>query len=293
MAALAWALASALSTGLSVAGGGPPDETAHLTLHGVAAAELARAPAALVDVDRAAHGPAGHDIELEDRTGTPGRLLPGSSLAFVPVASAAITVGTGSTASPLATDPAPPPGPVDVPPAGASAPPAGAGSTARTPAAGIPAPPPGAGVAAPGAGYAWPMLPAPAVVTPFRAPSHPYGPGHRGVDLSGAPGAPVLAARAGTVVFAGPVGGRDLVSVLHDDGLRTTYEPVLPVVETGAVIRAGEVIGLLQPGHAGCAAQACLHWGVRRARTEYLDPLVLLRPLRVRLLPVPVPWPQG
>jgi murein DD-endopeptidase MepM/ murein hydrolase activator NlpD len=137
------------------------------------------------------------------------------------------------------------------------------------------------------------MLPAPAVVTPFRAPSHPYGPGHRGVDLGGAPDGPVLAARDGTVVFAGPVGGRDLVSVLHDDGLRTTYEPVLPVVETGAVIRAGEVIGLLRPGHAGCAGQVCLHWGVRRDRNEYLDPLVLLRPPRVRLLPVPSPWPDG
>jgi hypothetical protein len=33
---------------------------------------------------------------------------------------------------------------------------------------------------------------------------------------------------------------------------------------------------------------------VRRDRLEYLDPLVLLRPLRVRLLPVPVPepWPD-
>jgi hypothetical protein len=59
------------------------------------------------------------------------------------------------------------------------------------------------------------------------------------------------------------------------------------------VIQAGEVIGLLQPGHGGCAAQACLHWGVRRDRNEYLDPLVLLRPPQVRLLPVPIPWPDG
>lgn len=303
LAALAWALTSALSTGVSVGGGGPPDEAAHLTLHRVATADLAAA---------AAYGPAGNDVEREDPTRTPGSPARDSSLEFVPAAaptaqqpatgvpaapptvgSAAITATTGSTASPLATDPAPPPDAAEVPPAGTAVPPAGASSTARPPAAGIPAPPPGAGVAAPGAGYAWPMLPAPAVVTPFRAPSHPYGPGHRGVDLGGTPGGPVLAARAGTVVFAGPVGGRDLVSVRHDDGLRTTYEPVLPVVETSAVIRAGEVIGLLQPGHAGCAAQACLHWGVRRDRNEYLDPLVLLRPPRVRLLPVPIPWPDG
>jgi murein DD-endopeptidase MepM/ murein hydrolase activator NlpD len=297
MAALAWALTSALGTGMIVAGGGPSDEATHLTLHRAAVA--------------AAHGPAGQDVGGGYRTGTPGSPAPESSLdvvlaaaptahppaAGIPAApttvgGTAITATTGSTASPLTTGPAPPPDVADVPPSGASVPPAGAGSTAPPPVAGIPAPPPGAGVAAPGAGYAWPMLPAPAVVTPFRAPSHPYGPGHRGVDLGGAPGGAVLAARAGTVVFAGPVGGRDLVSVLHDDGLRTTYEPVQPVVEAGAVIRAGEVIGLLQPGHA-CVAQTCLHWGVRRDRNEYLDPLVLLRPPRVRLLPVPIPWPDG
>jgi murein DD-endopeptidase MepM/ murein hydrolase activator NlpD len=151
--------------------------------------------------------------------------------------------------------------------------------------------PPGAGVPAPGARYAWPLLPAPAVVAPFRAPPHPYGPGHRGVDLAGAPGQPVLAARAGTVVFAGPVAGRPLVSVQHDDGLRTTYEPVQPSVAAGDVLAAGAVLGLLQPGHAGCPV-ACLHWGLRRDRTDHLDPLVLLRPARVRLLPVPVPWPD-
>ena len=154
----------------------------------------------------------------------------------------------------------------------------------------VPAAPPGAGTPAPGAQYAWPLLPPPAVLVPFRAPAHAYGPGHRGVDLAGAPGVAVLAARGGAVVFAGPVGGRPVVSVQHDDGLRTTYEPVLPVVRAGAVVAAGDVLGALLPGHAGCPG-ACLHWGLRRDRTDYLDPLVLLRPARVRLLPVPDPWP--
>jgi murein DD-endopeptidase MepM/ murein hydrolase activator NlpD len=125
------------------------------------------------------------------------------------------------------------------------------------------------------------------IATRFRAPPHPYGRGHRGVDLVGAAGQPVLAARAGTVVFAGPVGTRTVVSVDHDDGLRTTYEPVRPAVRPGAVVRAGDVLGQLEPGHPGCPAAVCLHWGVRRGAQEYLDPLVLLRPPRVRLLPVP------
>lgn len=144
-----------------------------------------------------------------------------------------------------------------------------------------------------GAGrYGWPLRPAPAIVTPFAQPDNPYGPGHRGVDLAGAPGGPVTAARAGTVAFAGPVAGRGVVSVQHDDGLRTTYEPVAPTVAAGAVVHAGDVIGTLEPGHPGCPVPACLHWGARRDRTEYVDPLALLGPARVRLLPVPDPWPD-
>jgi murein DD-endopeptidase MepM/ murein hydrolase activator NlpD len=150
-----------------------------------------------------------------------------------------------------------------------------------------PAPPDGAGIPAPGARYAWPLLPVPAIGERFRAPPHPYGRGHRGVDLVGAAGQAVLAARDGTVVFAGPVGAKSVVSVDHDDGLRTTYEPVRPTVRAGAVVRAGDVLGLLDAGHPGCVAAACLHWGVRRGPREYLDPLVLVRPPEVRLLPVP------
>ncbi len=129
------------------------------------------------------------------------------------------------------------------------------------------------------------------MLTPFGAPEDPFGPGHRGVDLAGTVGQPVLAARGGTVVFAGPVAGHGVVSVQHDDGLRTTYEPLVPAVQPGAVVATGDLLGALSAGHRGCSA-VCLHWGVRRDRLEYLDPLVLLRPPRVRLLPVPEPWPD-
>ena len=149
-----------------------------------------------------------------------------------------------------------------------------------------------AGVPAPGAGYAWPLHPAPTVLTRFAASENPFGPGHRGVDLAGAAGQPVLAAQDGIVVFAGTVAGHGVVSVQHPDRLRTTYEPVAPQVTAGTTVRRGDVLALLAPGHPGCPAPACLHWGVRRDRYDYLDPLVLLRPPRVRLLPVPVPWPE-
>jgi murein DD-endopeptidase MepM/ murein hydrolase activator NlpD len=126
------------------------------------------------------------------------------------------------------------------------------------------------------------------VVRRFAPPPEPWLPGHRGVDLAAAPGAVVHAAGAGVVHFAGWVAGRGVVSVSHSGGLRTTYEPVEPQVTTGDRVAAGDRIGVLSTGHAGCPAPACLHWGLRR-NDEYLDPLALLQIGRLRLLPVRSP----
>lgn len=133
-------------------------------------------------------------------------------------------------------------------------------------------------------GYGWPLPGLPRVGRGFDPPETTYGRGHRGVDLVAAAGSPVLAAGAGTVVHAGPLAGRGVVSVQHPDGLRTTYEPVTATVREGQSLAAGTPLGVLEPGHLGCAAPACLHWGVRRDR-EYLDPLRLLGRWPVRLLP--------
>ncbi|GAA4619431.1 M23 family metallopeptidase [Saccharopolyspora hordei] len=146
---------------------------------------------------------------------------------------------------------------------------------------------PRAAVPAPAGAFGWPLAPPPAVARPFDAPAHAYGPGHRGVDLVGAVGQPVLAAGDGVVVFAGPVAGRDVVSIEHAPGLRTTYEPVRPTVAVGDQVSRGRPIGELEAGHPECPAQppgACLHWGVRQGPT-HLDPLRLLGAGRVRLLP--------
>ena len=124
----------------------------------------------------------------------------------------------------------------------------------------------------------------PSVTRAFDPPSSPYGPGHRGVDLAGAPGVAVRAAGDGVVAFAGMVAGRPVVSVDHAGGLRTTYEPVDPDVGAGTRVSRGAVLGTLAAGHAGCPVAACLHWGLRRGET-YLDPMTLLDPPRVRLLP--------
>ncbi|SFO58293.1 Peptidase family M23 [Geodermatophilus obscurus] len=156
-----------------------------------------------------------------------------------------------------------------------------AAALAPVPAGAGPAPP------APTPTPAWgsPLGDPPVVTRPFAPPPSPYGPGHRGADLGGAPGAVVRAAGDGIVVFAGMVAGRPVVSVDHAGGLRTTYEPVAPAVAAGQEVRRGDALGTLAAGHEGCPAAACLHWGLRRGET-YLDPLSLLRPPRVRLLPL-------
>jgi murein DD-endopeptidase MepM/ murein hydrolase activator NlpD len=135
----------------------------------------------------------------------------------------------------------------------------------------------------------WPLRPRPAVLRMFDAPSPNWNRGHRGVDLAGVPRQPVYAASAGTVVFAGELAGRTLVSIAHPGGLRTTYEPVRPSVRVGQRVDAGAVIGELEAGHDGCAAAACLHWGAMwgaASRADYVDPLGLLVSTPVRLKPL-------
>lgn len=122
--------------------------------------------------------------------------------------------------------------------------------------------------------FIWPLDPAPEVVRPFDRPTEHYGPGHRGVDLEALPAQSVLAAGTGVVVFAGTLAGRGVVSIDHDGGLRTTYEPVRPLVTVGDQVYAGQEIGTVDTGHSGCAG-SCLHWGVRRG-SEYLNPLTLV-----------------
>lgn len=134
----------------------------------------------------------------------------------------------------------------------------------------------------------WPLAPEPDVVRRFEPPPHPFAAGHRGVDLAGAPGQAVLAALPGTVGFAGSIGGKPVVTVRHG-GRRTTYEPVVASVERGQEVDAGAVLGRLTLTDSHCFPTACLHWGLIRGEPDaeaYLDPLSLVDPGPVRLLPL-------
>jgi len=139
-------------------------------------------------------------------------------------------------------------------------------------------------VVAPVGAFGWPVDP-PHVVRLFDPPAQPWLAGHRGADLAAVPLSAVHAAGAGTVVYAGRLADRGVVSLAHAGGLRTTYEPVTSALRVGDRVTAGQLIGTLEQGHPGCPAPACLHWGLRSG-ARYFDPLALLGLGRVRLLPL-------
>jgi murein DD-endopeptidase MepM/ murein hydrolase activator NlpD len=134
----------------------------------------------------------------------------------------------------------------------------------------------------------WPLSPEPDVVRGFEPPPGSYASGHRGVDLAGTPGQSVLSALPGTIGFAGSIGGKPVVTVVHG-GRRTTYEPVVASVHRGQEVAAGDVLGRLVVVDSHCFPAACLHWGLIEGRgddEEYLDPLSLVGGGPVRLLPL-------
>lgn len=135
----------------------------------------------------------------------------------------------------------------------------------------------------------WPLRPRPAVLRAFDAPTPDWRRGHRGVDLAGTPGQQVYATGAATVVFAGLLAGRPVVSLAHPGGLHTSYEPVTAAVRVGQLVDAETVIGELVAGHPGCPVAACLHWGAMwgpASRADYVDPLGLLASTPIRLKPL-------
>ncbi|MDR7329599.1 M23 family metallopeptidase [Corynebacterium guangdongense] len=122
-----------------------------------------------------------------------------------------------------------------------------------------------------------------AVLRAADIPAQNWLPGHRGVDLALAVGADVLAAADGVVAHAGHVAGMPVVSIEHPDGIRTTYQPVQPLVAAGDTVTEGQVIGRLglHPG-----GDDGLHWGARTAPDTYLNPLILLARPTIRLKPL-------
>jgi hypothetical protein len=124
------------------------------------------------------------------------------------------------------------------------------------------------------------------VSDPFRPPAGPYGAGNRGLEYATAPGTEVRAAADGEVTFAGLVAGSRHVTVLHPDGLRTSYSFLAEIrVVVGQRVEQGDVLG---------TTVERLHLGAR-AGDAYLDPASLFgeRPPKVHLVPFDEPPGDG
>ncbi|MGO3041241.1 M23 family metallopeptidase [Ancrocorticia populi] len=129
--------------------------------------------------------------------------------------------------------------------------------------------------------FQWPSGSEVPVIRKFNNPSERWLPGHRGVDLEMSEAADIKAAASGTVVYAGRLSDRNVVSIEHQNGLRTTYEPVTPTVKKGESVARGQVIGQLDPGHL--AGSWVLHWGAKYSGDRYINPLSLLNYSPIRL----------
>lgn len=129
--------------------------------------------------------------------------------------------------------------------------------------------------------YQWPSGHEVEVLRPFAPGAANWNAGHRGVDLAMNAGDLVYAAGAGTVIYSGALNDRSLVSIQHGDGIRTTYEPVVPMVAQGQEVAAGELIATVDGTH--CNPRSCLHWGAKSGSKSYINPLSLLELPVIRL----------
>ncbi|MEW6540346.1 MAG: M23 family metallopeptidase [Bacillota bacterium] len=130
------------------------------------------------------------------------------------------------------------------------------------------------GPAAPAVGWRSLLMPAAGPVSDVfgtRADGQP----HYGIDFAADHGAPIRAAEAGQVVFAGPAGTFGLLVILdHGDGLTTYYAHCSEIaVACGDRVNAGEIIARV--GDTGRSFGPHLHFEVRWNGEPY-DPMLYL-----------------
>jgi murein DD-endopeptidase MepM/ murein hydrolase activator NlpD len=108
------------------------------------------------------------------------------------------------------------------------------------------------------AGYIWPVLGP--VTSPF---GWRWGRMHEGIDIAAGSGTPIRAAAAGTVIYAGWLGGYGNLTVIdHGGGIATAHGHQLSLAAgTGAYVAQGQVIGYV--GSTGHSTGPHLHFEVR------------------------------
>lgn len=98
-----------------------------------------------------------------------------------------------------------------------------------------------------------------------------WGTNHNGTDIGAAHGSPMYAAKAGTVVAAGPASGYGLwIRIKTDDGYLLEYgHNDQNYVSVGQRVNAGQVIGAV--GNRGYSTGPHLHFGVQNPAGQWID----------------------
>ncbi len=131
--------------------------------------------------------------------------------------------------------------------------------------------------------HAWTWPASGPVLRHFSYDGDPYAAGqHRGVDVGGSSGEPVLAPAAGSITFAGTVpGGGRTITIRTPDGFAVTLLHLGTITEVrGASVAEGAHVGTLGSSGTSEWAQPYVHLGIRQASDEagYLDPENFLPP---------------
>jgi murein DD-endopeptidase MepM/ murein hydrolase activator NlpD len=134
-----------------------------------------------------------------------------------------------------------------------------------------------------GQAWSWPTGGPSSVLRGFSYnPADPYAPGqHRGIDVAGSLGVPVLAPASGTVVFAASVAdGGKTVTIRTPDGYTATVQHLGAIaVRRGALVGENERIG--EVGFSGTREydRPYVYLSVRATADPhgFVDPIELLR----------------
>jgi murein DD-endopeptidase MepM/ murein hydrolase activator NlpD len=119
-------------------------------------------------------------------------------------------------------------------------------------------------------GFIWPLN---------GAINSPYGPRwgsfHPGIDIDGYTGEPIVAAKDGVVIMAGPYSGYGNATIIdHGGSIATLYGHQSSIaVSSGQHVRQGDVIGYV--GCTGYCTGPHLHFEVR-VNGEHVDPMPYL-----------------
>ncbi|WP_377938649.1 M23 family metallopeptidase [Alloscardovia venturai] len=122
------------------------------------------------------------------------------------------------------------------------------------------------------------------VLRAFDAPPQPWLSGHRGIDLRTEPGTSLKAPRSGVISFSGKVAGKDVVTITHTNGWKSTFEPAVTDIPRGTHIHRGSVFAHVSDGASDHCLHECVHWGIKIAPDHYADPALIAQLRRVTIL---------